>query len=263
MPREEGRLLDDRDSHRTPIVAVISDALRRREWPAESPLGKRIRVRWEGEPVEAEVVGVVRQIRHDALDRPARPEVFLAFDQVPFGSMTLVVRGDRDAADLIAASRQAVWSVDPQQAFNETGAVASMVGRTVVGQRFSTTLLAGVAGVALFLSAIGLYGVISVATSQRTREIGVRMALGADRRSIRAMVLKEGLAVVAAGLALGLASSFVATGYLQRLLFEVEAIDPATLLSVSLLLACVALVACYLPARRATRVDPVVALRHD
>jgi putative ABC transport system permease protein len=263
VPLEEGRLLDRRDTERTPIVAVISDAVRRREWPGESPLGKRIRVRWEGEPIEAEIVGVVRQIRHDALDRPARPEVFLAFEQVPFASMTFVVRGEGDPADVIAASRQAVWSVDPKQAFNETGSVESMVGSSLVRQRFSTTLLSGVAGVALFLSAVGLYGAISVATTQRTREIGVRMALGADRRTIRAMVLREGLGLVLVGLAIGLMSSFIATRYLQRMLFEVQPIDPATLLSVSVLLAAVALTACYLPARRAMRVDPVVALRND
>jgi putative ABC transport system permease protein len=263
IPLDEGRLLEARDAERSPVVAVISDALRRREWPGESPLGKRIRLRWEGQPIDAEVVGVVRQIRHDALDRPARPEVFLAFDQVPFGSMTLVVRGAGAGADLIAASRQAVWSIDPKQAFNEIGTVESMVGRSLVRQRFSTTLLSGVAGVALLLSAVGLYGVISVATSQRTREIGVRMALGADRHSIRTMVLKDGLALVLAGLGGGVAVSFVATRYLQRLLFEVEATDPMTLGSVSLLLASVALVACYLPARRAMRVDPVVALRNQ
>jgi ABC-type antimicrobial peptide transport system permease subunit len=164
---------------------------------------------------------------------------------------------------LISAARQAIWSIDPLQTFYETGSVEAMVSASVVRQRFSTTLLTGFAVIALLLSAIGLYGVISFATSQRTREIGVRMALGADRGSIRGMVLREGGSVILVGVAIGLLGSLAATRYLQRLLFEVEAIDPTTLVAVCVLLSSVALAACYVPARRATRVNPVVALRNE
>jgi putative ABC transport system permease protein len=263
VPLKEGRFLDERDSEKGPVVSVISDALRRREWPNESPIGKRIRVDWQGKPLESEIVGVVSQIRHEGLDSTPRPEVFLHNQQVPFGSMTFVVRGAGPAGELVSASRQAIWSVDPLQTFYETGSVEAMVSASVVRQRFSTTLLTGFAVIALLLSAIGLYGVISFATSQRTREIGVRMALGADRGTIRAMVLREGGSVIVVGIAAGLVGSLAATRYLQRLLFEVEAIDPPTLIAVCLLLSTVALAACYLPARRATRVDPVVALRNE
>lgn len=263
IPLREGRLFEETDGEKAPRVALISDGLRRREWGSESPLGRRIKVQWQGEPLEAEIVGVVSQIRHDSLDSAPRAEVFLPVQQVPFPSITYVLRGRGDAAATIAAAKQAVWSVDPQQPFYETARVESMISASVVRQRFSATLVSAFAGVALLLCAIGIYGVISFATAQRTREIGVRMALGADAPMIRWMVLREGSGVVVVGMLCGLAGAMVATRYLQTLLFEVSAIDPLTLVAVCGLLGVVALLACYVPARRATRVDPLVALRVD
>jgi predicted lysophospholipase L1 biosynthesis ABC-type transport system permease subunit len=244
-------------------VAVISEALKRREWPDDSPVGKRVRVQWQGEPLEAEVVGVVSQLRHEGLDSAARPEVFLAHEQTPFASMTYVMRGALPAEDLLASARSAVWSVDPQQPFHETRSVEQMVAASVVRQRFSMTLLTAVACVALLLCAIGIYAVVSFTTVQRTREIGVRMALGADRSSIRSLVLREGAVMVAVGLAAGLAGALATTRYMQTLLFEIRPTDPVTLAGVCVVLAAAALLACYVPAARATRVDPVVALRID
>jgi putative ABC transport system permease protein len=261
IPLREGRLFEPADGERAPRVALISDSLRRREWGDASPLGQRIRVDLFGQAVEPEIVGVVSQIRHDALDGPSRPEVFVPFDQVPYASMTYVLRGQGDPAATIAAAKQAVWAVDPLQAFYETGEVEAMIDASVVRQRFSTTLVSAFAAVALLLCAIGIYGVISFATAQRTREIGVRMALGADASAIRRMVLGEGGRVVAVGLAGGLAGAALATRYLRTLLFEVSAIDPLTMGVVAVLLGVVALLACYVPARRATRVDPLTALR--
>jgi putative ABC transport system permease protein len=263
IPLREGRYLDDRDGAGRPIVAVISDVLRRREWPQESPIGRRVRVQWQGQPIEAEVVGVVGQIRHERLDAAARPELFLSLDQVPFASMTYVVKATGDPAAMIDAARHAVWSVDPLQTFYETGQVDRMVAASVTRQRFSMMLLTTLSAVALVLCAIGIYGVISFTTAQRTREIGVRVALGADRAAILRMILREGSAVVATGVALGLLGSLAATRYLRQLLFEVRAIDPLTMTAVCGMLAAVALAACYIPARRATRIDPVVALRTE
>ena len=263
IPLRQGRLIEETDGEKAPRVALISDSLRRREWGQESPLGKRIKVQWQGKPIEVEIVGIVSQIRHDGLDRAPRPEVFLPFEQVPFASMTYVLRGSGDPAAIIAAAKQAVWAVDPLQSFYETARVESMISASVVRQRFSTTLVSGFALVALLLCAIGIYGVISFATAQRTREIGVRMALGADASTIRRMVLGEGGRVVLVGLFFGLVGAAIATRYLRTLLFEVSAIDPLTLVSVCAMLAVVGLVACYIPARRATRIDPLIALRVD
>ena len=262
IPLREGRLLQESDGEKSAPVALISETLRRREWPAtESPLGRRIRIRWQGQPVEAEVVGVVSQLRHDSLDSAPRAEVFLPLDQKPFASMSYALKGRGDAASILAAGKQAVWSVDPLQAFYETGTVDGMISASVVRERFSTTLVSVFATIALALCAIGIYGVISFATAQRTREIGVRMALGANRSAIKVMVLREGAVVVAIGIGAGLIVATLATTYLRTLLFEVRAFDPVTMAAVCVVLAITGLVACYIPARRATRVDPVVALR--
>jgi putative ABC transport system permease protein len=261
IPLRAGRLFEDRDTERAPTVALVSDSLRRREWPGEGAVGKRIGVRWQGRRVEAEVVGVVSEIRHDGLDSVPRPEVFLPLAQLPFGSMTYVVRADVESAGLIDAVKREVWTVDPVQTFYDTARLDRLVSASVVRQRFSMTLMSALALLALVLCATGIYGVISFTTTQRTREIGVRMALGADGRAIRRMVLREGSAVIGAGLIVGLAGALALSRFLGRLLFEVQPGDPATMLTVCLLLGGVGLAACYLPARRATRIDPVAALR--
>jgi putative ABC transport system permease protein len=263
IPLREGRLLEDRDSETAPVVAVISEGLRRREWPDESPVGRRLRISWQGRPVEAEVVGVVSQIRHDGLDTAPRPEVFLPLPQFPFGSMTYVVRGPGDAAALIDRVKGQIWTVDPMQPVYDSASVERLVQASVVRQRFSMSVMSAFAFVALLLCASGIYGIISFTTTQRTREIGVRMALGADGPMIRGMVLREAATVILIGLAAGIAGAVAASRFLQTLLFEVPPGDPLTIASVSLLLAVVGLAACYVPARRATRVDPLIALRSE
>jgi putative ABC transport system permease protein len=263
IPLREGRLIAPSDTQHAQPVAVISDALRRREWPSESPVGRRIRVRWEGKPLDVEVVGVVGQIRHDGLDRPARPEVFVPLAQVPFASMTYVARGAGDPAALLAAIKREVWAVDGQQTFYDVATVEGLVDASVVKQRFSTTLMSAVAVLALVLCSAGVYGLISFTTLQRTREIGVRMALGADGGTIRWMILREGSALIAGGIAIGLAGAAGASRLMQSLLFEIGPGDALTFSAVSLIIAAAGLAACYLPARRATRVDPLVALRVD
>jgi putative ABC transport system permease protein len=263
IPLREGRLLEDRDSETAPVVAVISEGLRRREWPDESPVGRRLRISWQGRPVEADVVGVVSQIRHDGLDTAPRPEVFLSLPQFPFGSMTYVVRGPGDAAALIDRVKGQIWTVDPMQPVYDSASVERLVQASVVRQRFSMSVMSAFAFVALLLCASGIYGIISFTTTQRTREIGVRMALGADGPMIRGMVLREAATVILIGLAAGIAGAVAASRFLQTLLFEVRPGDPLTIASVSLLLAVVGLAACYVPARRATRVDPLIALRSE
>jgi len=261
IPLGEGRLLATADRETAPLVAVISDALRKREWPDESPVGRRIRIRWQGQPVEAEVVGVVSQIRHDGLDIAARSEVFLPHAQLPFGSMTFVARGRGDPRALIDRVRQQIWSIDSRQAIYDAASVERLVAASLARQRFSMTVMSAFAAVALALCAGGIYGIISFTTTQRTHEIGVRMALGADSAAIRRMVLSEGSAIIAAGLAAGLIGALITSRFLRTLLFEISTADPLTLAVVCTLLGAVGLAACYVPARRATRVDPLVALR--
>jgi len=218
-------------------------------------------VQWQGRRIEAEVVGVVSEVRHDGLDSVPRPEVFLPLAQHPFGSMTYVVRADGQPAGLIDAVKREVWAVDPLQTFYDAALLDRLVSASVVRQRFSMTLMSAFALLALTLCATGIYGVISFTTTQRTREIGVRMALGADGRAIQRMVLREGSAVIGAGVLCGLAGALTLSRFLRGLLFEVRPDDPVTMLTVCTLLAGVGLAACYLPARRATRIDPVAALR--
>ena len=263
IPLREGRLFAERDSETAPAVAVISEALRHREWPNESPVGRRLRVSWQGKPVEAEIVGVVSQIRHDGLDVAPRAEVFLPLVQFPFGSMTYVVRGPGDPAALIERVKRQIWTIDPMQTVYDSANVERLVQASVVRQRFSMSVMSAFALVALVLCASGIYGIISFTTTQRTREIGLRMALGADGPMIRGMVLREAAIVILVGLGAGVAGALTASRFLQTLLFDVRPSDPLTIASVSLLLAAVGLAACYVPARRATRVDPLVALRSE
>jgi putative ABC transport system permease protein len=263
IPLREGRRLESSDAQQRTGVAVISDALRRRDWPTESPIGRRLRLQWEGRPLEVEVVGVVGEIRHDSLDSPARPEVFLPHAQVPFGSMTFVLRSAGEPAPLIAATKRAVWDVDPVQTFYDVATVEGLVDGSVVRQRFSMALMSGFAVLALVLCGTGIYGLVNITTVQRTREIGVRMALGADGHDIRRMVLRDGAILIGGGVLLGLLAAFAASRFLQTLLFEIRPADPLTFGVVCSLLAVVGLGACYLPARRATKVDPLVALRAE
>jgi putative ABC transport system permease protein len=261
IPLREGRVLTGRDTEKSPAVAVITESLRRREWPSESPIGARVRLQFEGQPIEVEVVGVVSDIRHDGLDRAARPELFVPHAQAPFGSMTYVVRGTGSEAALIDAVKREVWALDPMQTFYDVTSVERMVDVSVVRQRFSVTLLSSFAALALLLCAVGVYGLVSFTTLQRTREIGVRMALGADGGAIRRMVLREGAALVLTGLLLGFAGALGASRLLRSLLFETEPGDPMTFAAACVILGGVALAACYFPARRATRIDPLTALR--
>ncbi len=262
IPLRSGRLFED-DRRGSTMVAVINETVARRHWRKEDPLGKKIALRWRGRPLTAEVVGVVAPVRHDRLDRPPEDEVFLSFDQLPYGSMTYVVRTTSDPAPLMGAVKDRIWSVDPRQAFYRTATLPELLAKSLAPRRFVLLLLATFAGTALILSAIGLYGLLSFVASQRTREIGVRLALGAGSRDILRMVLGEGMGLILCGIGLGLAAALALARPLRALLFGVSPADPATVAGVSLLLGLVSLLACYLPARRAMHVDPAVSLRTE
>jgi putative ABC transport system permease protein len=263
IPVERGRVFTDRDTATAPRVVVVSRAAARKHWPGSDPIGSKVRFRFLGTVQEAEVVGIVGDARHDALDEPGRPEMFIPHPQSPMGSMTFVVRGGEGSPTAIADLKQVIWALDPLQTFYRTATLDELVARTLVGRRFSLVLLGGFAAAALLLAAAGLFAVISSSTSRRSREFGVRMARGAGRREIVGLVLREGLLLAGIGLIVGVAGALWLTRFLRSLLFGVTATDPATFVAVAGAILGIALVSCYLPARRALRIDPVRALRID
>ena len=261
IPLERGRLLDPTDRADTRKVVVVSRSAAKKFWPGIDPVGARVKIRFNGKPIEAEVVGLVGDARHDALDRPARPEMFLAHPQVPFGSMTFVVRTQAGSPTTMQMLKQQVWTIDPQQAFYRTATLDELVSRTLVGRRFSVFLLTGFGVAALLLAAAGLYGVMSFSTSQRSREFGLRVALGARPADIVTMVVGEGLRLALAGILAGVMAAVWLTRLLSGLLFGISATDPLTFCAVSAAILAVSALSCYAPARRAVRVDPLITLK--
>jgi predicted permease len=263
IPLREGRWFDERDGAGTSPVVVINDVAARQYWPGASPVGRRVALRFEGRPLQAEIVGVVGSVRHERLDRPASAEAFVPHAQVPTGQMSYVLRTDGDPRGLIPAARERIWSVDPMQTFYRTATVSELMAKSVADRRFLMVLLSVFAALALLLAATGIYGLLSFVVAQRTQEIGVRRALGAGQAAILRLVLGQGMKLVLGGLAIGLAGFLALRGVLRGLLFDVSSVDPVAVASVLALLLAVALAACYLPARRATVVDPAVALRSE
>ena len=210
-----------------------------------------------------QVVGVVGRLRHDGLDADPRPEVFIPFAQLPYGSMTYVVRTTGDAAALIPVLQRRIWDVDPTLPLYDTSTIEALVAESLAPRRFITSLLGILAALAFVLATIGIYGIVSFATAQRTREIGVRVVVGGSTRDMLRLVFAEGARRVGVGILVGLAGSLAATRIVAALLYQVSPTDPLTLGGTALAFALVALLACYWPARRATRVDPLVALRSD
>jgi putative ABC transport system permease protein len=260
---QAGRVFDDGDRMGTRPVAVISAELARQAFAGRNPLGRKVGLRIQGRPGEAEVVGVVSDIRHDGLDRPARSEIFVPHAQHGFGSMTFVVRTTGRPGDAVPALKAHIRAVDPAQAIYRAATADELVWLSLVERRFILAMLGAFALLAATLAAIGIYGVMSVATTQRAREFGVRLALGAEKREILGMVLRQGASMTALGLGIGLIATLALGGVMSRFLYAIKPGDPLTLIATIAALAVVALAACLLPARRATRVDPLVALRSE
>ncbi len=260
IPLIRGRGFDERDRLDGRPVAVIDETVLRRHWNDEDPIGSTIRL---GEWGNVEVVGVVGAVRHTGLDVEPRPEVFLPQAQTGFASMTYFVRAPGEPATIADAVQRAIWSEDPAQTFYDVGRLDDFVATTLAGRRFSLVLFSTFAGLALLLAAVGMYGVIAFAVGSRTRELGIRMALGADRRAVLGLVLWNGMAPALAGAALGLLGALAASGLLSRLLFGVPPRDAFTFAIAAAALLAVALVACWAPALRAARLDPMVALREE
>jgi len=268
IPVVKGRAFSESERIGQPLVAMVNETMARRMWPGEDPVGKRLTI---GVPVDMppdsiewfSVVGVVGDVRHSALTSEPGMELYVSSRQNPPLSMSLVVRTAGDPLSLGSSIRREVSAVDRDLPLFQMQTMESVVAGSLARPRFYMLLLGIFAGVALLLAAIGIYGVIAQTVSQRTHEIGIRMALGAQRRDVLLMVVRQGMALAGAGVAVGLICAFVLTRLMESLLYGVSATDPLTFIAVAAGLVCVALVACWIPARRATRVDPMTALRYE
>jgi putative ABC transport system permease protein len=262
IPVLRGRGFEPRDTEHVRPVFVVNDELARRYFPDRDPLGQRISFEWDGN-VSGEIVGVVGNVREMGPKEDPSPAIYRPYAQMPMPQMTLLVRSVGDPLTLASATTAAIREIDPNQPVAEVQAMDRLLANTVARPRLVVYVLGGFAGVALLLAALGLYGIVSYSVTQRRREIGVRVALGAQRRDVLRPILREGMVLTLCGLAVVLAGSVAATRVMQSLLFGVDATDPVTLAGVAFFLTATALAASYLPARRATRLDPVVALRMD
>jgi predicted permease len=257
IPLRTGRLLAESDGADAPPVVVINEALARRYFPNEDPLGKRIG------GARREIVGVVGNVRHAALEDEAKPELYLPLAQFPRGFMMLTVRTSGDPLQMLAAVRGQVWAVDKDQSVSNIHTMEELLANSVGSRRFNLLLLGLFALLGLALAGVGLYGVVNYTVTRRTHEIGLRMALGAQTRDVLRLVLKQGMTLTLIGAVIGLIAGFGLTRLIKNLLFDVSATDPLTFILIAALLTGVALLASYLPARRAAKVDPMVALRRE
>jgi putative ABC transport system permease protein len=269
IPLKRGREFTDGDREGSPPVVLITESAARQYFPHEDPIGKRIKIGWgkivDGKRTQAggEVVGIVGDVKEAGLDEPNAPQLYLPLLQWPVRTMSVVLKTTTPPKGLADAVRAAVYSVDANMPVSGVRTLDDIVSRSISQPRFYMTLLAIFAAVALALAAVGIFGVLSYAVAQRTREIGIRMALGAQEGSVVRLVVTQAMALVIAGVAAGTAAALFLSQTMTKMLFSVTPTDPATFTGVAAVLMTVALMASYVPARRATRVDPIVALRTD
>ncbi|HEV7902607.1 MAG TPA: ABC transporter permease [Pyrinomonadaceae bacterium] len=263
----QGREFSEQDKVDSPAVAVVSETMARRFWPDQDPTGKRLT---SGSPTSTDpndwitVIGVVKDVRQFELVSEAKAQMYLSYVQADFFAPNdLVVRTDLDPLSLATAVRRAVWEVDKDQPVSKIRTMEEIVSESVARQRFSMLLLGIFAALALVLAAVGIYGVMSYSVAQRTREFGIRMALGAQRGDVLKLAVGQGLKLVLVGIAIGLGAAFILTRVMSSLLFGVSATDPLTFITISLVLVGVAVLASFIPALRATKIDPMVALRYE
>jgi putative ABC transport system permease protein len=261
-----GRDFTDADSETAPKVALINARLARDLFPGQDPVGKRFmagRPDPARKPVWLTIAGVVDDTRLYGLANPSRLEIYRPLAQATPDDMDLVVRSRTNPAALTSSLRAVAASIDPNEPISGIKTMDEMIQDSVGSRRVTLILLGVFSALALVLAGIGIYGVISYSVAQRTQEIGIRMALGAARRDVIQMILLQGARIVSAGLIIGVLAAFGLTRYLEKLLFSVSPADPSTFALVALVLAFVAVLACYIPARRALRVDPMTALRYE
>jgi len=264
IPILMGRDFTESDAPDAPKVTIIDERLAREYWPGASPLGKRVRF---GPPEDNEpwhtVVGVVAAVRHQRLEAETRKSVYMPQSQLLVNGLSVVVRATTDPAGLVGAVRGEIRGLDPDLPIRNVMTMEEVVSRSIWQPRLYAILFGVFAGVALLLAAVGIYGVMAYTVTMRTHELGVRMALGAKAGDVLRLVIWYGMRLAVVGVALGLVGAFAVTRLMKNLLFEVKATDPVTFAVFATVLMLVALTACWLPARRATKVDPILALRYE
>jgi putative ABC transport system permease protein len=264
-----GRQFTAQDNQDHPGVVIVNEAFARRYFPLEKALGQKLRLSaparlWNNRQFTSfEIVGIARNVKSAGLSAEVEPTYYVPATQAPLTDMTVLVRTQGDPTAIAPAIRQAVWSIDPNQPISEVNTLENIVSGSIAQPRLNMLLMGLFGALALLLAAIGIYGLLSYAVTQRTQEIGIRLALGAQISDVLSLILKQGLALVLVGEALGLAGAFALSRLLRGLLFGVTPTDVSTFIAVSAVLFSVALLACYLPARRATKVDPLIALRYE
>jgi putative ABC transport system permease protein len=261
VPLLKGRLFNELDAADSKGRVVINDTMARRHWPGEDPIGKRVRIHWDD--VEDEVIGVVGDVKHADLDGEVRAMTYWPFQRSPYGTMTIAVRTAGEATSVVNAIAGVVRLMDPDLVVANVRTMEEVVANSVAERRLTMLLLTTFAGAALLLAAVGIYGVIAYSVTQRTQEIGIRMALGAQHGDVLRMIVGQAMALTGAGILLGAIGALLLTRLMTGLLFNVRPGDPLTFLAVAVVLGLVAAFASYVPGRRATRVDPVIALRAE
>jgi predicted permease len=266
IPLRQGRLFNEADTRTSPRVALVDEHMAQQLWPNQDPIGKRLRTGGMDANPDAPwiaVVGVVGRIKQDSLDSDPRMAMYLAHTQAPARALNVVVRSAGDPAVLTAPVRRVVGELDPDLPVYGVRTMGQRLDESLARRRFAMLLLSLFAALALGLAAIGVYGVMAYLVNQGTREVGIRMALGATPRRILTLVIRQGMAVALIGMGIGLAGAFMLTRLMQGLLFGVEATDRVTFVAIALLMAVISLFASYVPARRAARIDPIMSLRSE
>jgi len=264
IPLLQGREFTDRDREGAPTVLMVNETAARRYWPGQSPVGSHLSfTTGRTQPTWLEIVGVVKDVLHDSLEQPAKPTIYLPFLQGPPDFAVTVVRTGIDPAALTSAVREAIAAVDKDQPVMMSRTMTDILADSVAQRRFNTVLIVAFGALALILAVVGVYGLMAYIVMQRTHEMGVRIALGAERSDVMKLVLARGFRLTLIGISFGIAMALILTRFLSKLLFNVPETDPATFIAVSACLGGIALLASYLPARRAMQVDPMVALRYE
>ncbi len=263
IPLKRGRLFTEQEAREMRHVVVVNEEFVRTNLPGQDPLGKRVTINMKDEDVPTEIIGVVGDTKHLGLDSENEEMAYWPHPELVYSSMTMVIRTKGEATSIAPAAREVIRNIDPEQPIGEVNTMEGLLATSVARSRFNTVLLGVFSLVALVMAAVGIYGVMSYSVQQRTHEIGLRMALGAQQGDVLRLVIKQGIILGLIGVGTGLLVSFGLTRLIVSLLFEVPATDPRTFAAVATGLFLITVVACYIPARRATKVDPLVALRYE